>query len=177
MRELISLSGYAETGKDAAAEVLVERYGYVLAAPGRHVASLLAEVNPLVVVGGLMVGYAQVLEQAGYEGSKKVPLVREMLQDLGTGIKRHVPAYWLDRVLENRPAGQRMVMAGMRSRGEIDGVKAAGGVTIRIHRPGKGPMNGHENETDLDECVFDAHVHNDSTVEELVRQVVAAAGG
>ena len=54
---------------------------------------------------------------------------------------------------------------------EAEAIKKAGGIVIRINRPGVQPINPHPSETSLDHWEFDAVINNDGDVSDIVHKV------
>jgi hypothetical protein len=54
---------------------------------------------------------------------------------------------------------------------EAEAIKKAGGIVIRINRPGVQPINPHPSETSLDDWEFDAVINNDGDVSDIVHKV------
>jgi len=81
---IIGLSGYAQSGKDTVAEVLVDNYGFTRVAFADKIREYLYEVNPLVqVVGFEPIYLREIVNSKGWEQAKKNPYVRKTLQDSG----------------------------------------------------------------------------------------------
>jgi hypothetical protein len=54
---------------------------------------------------------------------------------------------------------------------EAEAIKKAGGIVVRINRPGVQPINPHPSETSLDDWNFDAVINNDGDVADIVHKV------
>jgi hypothetical protein len=54
---------------------------------------------------------------------------------------------------------------------EAQAIKDAGGIIIRVTRPGIGPVNDHPSETGLNQWKFDYEIQNDGTLENLINSV------
>lgn len=171
---IVGLSGYAQTGKDTAAEVFV-RYGfqrYSFADPMREMA---LAIDPIVGSDiDAPVRYSQALRDLGYEEAKReYPEVRAFLQRLGTDGGRKILGedIWVDTAMRKMAEGGDYVIPDVRFRNEAEAIRNAGGMVFRINRPGYGPVNDHPSETDLDDYQhFTAHIWNDDTVESLQRR-------
>ena len=94
---LIGLTGYAQHGKNTAAEILREREGYELVAFADALRELAMAADPWVEPD---IRYSEALEQLGYEKAKsKLPEFRRFLQDLGTGVRNILGAdIWVEVV-------------------------------------------------------------------------------
>lgn len=176
---LIGFGGYARSGKDTTAEILVRDYGHRLLSFGTYVASLLVEVNPLVEVSpGQVERAATLMERLGYEGAKRVPDFVRLLQDLGTGINRRDAGLWARLVLADLPPDGLGVITGVRSLGQIAAIRDHGGLTIWVQRPGIEPRNGHINELEVGPADFDVVLNNDGSLADLavsLRTVLTSA--
>ena len=107
---------------------------------------------------------------------------RKVLQTLGTEMGRAIrPNVWIDHALRLASESARgVVVPDARFQNELDGVRAAGGVCIRISRPASG-LDGaaaaHQSETEMGgipDSVFDAVILNDGTIEDLAARTRAA---
>jgi hypothetical protein len=70
------------------------------------------------------------------------------------------------------PENEALVVTDVRFPNEADAIRQAGGVVVRIERPGVGPHTDpggwvHESDVALDHYDFDVTVKNDGTIEEL----------
>lgn len=54
---------------------------------------------------------------------------------------------------------------------EADAIKKAGGILIRVDRPGIAPVNDHPSETGLDNYQFDEYITNDGDLNKLTKTV------
>jgi hypothetical protein len=54
---------------------------------------------------------------------------------------------------------------------EADAIKNAGGILIRVERPGVKPINDHPSEVGLDHWTFDYVINNDGDLESLSNKV------
>jgi len=172
MEALLGISGYAGAGKDALADLLVEHFGFVkmaFADPMRDIASAIDPVVGWVHDGP--VRYNDAVEFHGYDDAKfEYPEVRQFLQRLGTEGGREILGenIWVDTGLGRAQAHRRVVFSDMRFQNEAEAIKAAGGRTVRVERPGVGPANDHTSEHDLAKWAFDLYVNNNGTVGEMV---------
>ncbi len=158
----ISLSGYAGSGKDAVADVLCSEFGFVrcsFAGPLKRIAR----------------------EQFGWDGEKD-DRGRRLLQVLGTEAGREYdPDIWVKHLLkEVAPSG--CVVTDCRFPNELDALRGAGFTCLRVWRSGVGPANAHPSETALDSHaggfdLFDGHIYNDGSLEDLARSVRSLAQG
>lgn len=175
-RLIIGLSGYSRSGKNEAAEALVQ-YGWKQAAFADKLREFLLAVDP-VIPGPYGTGNLRLsvlIRDVGWEYAKDhYPEVRALLQRTGTEAGRRLlgPNVWVDalfRELEDAPA---VVITDVRFPNEARAVAERGGVVIRIERPGVGPARDkvgrvHESETALDDWSYDHVLYNDGSVRDL----------
>lgn len=117
-----------------------------------------------------------------------VPMtVRDLLQKLGTDAIRdglHTNA-WVNAVMADYKPGPfypdvaieehaklpNWIITDTRFPNEAEAIKKAGGIVIRINRPGVQPINPHPSETSLDNWSFDAVINNDSQIDDLIQKI------
>jgi len=157
---VIGLTGYAQSGKNTLADLLVDVYGFEQRAFADSLRGILYSLNPRLpnpnwsAVGDSfghngVVRVQDYIDSYGWEYAKKnVPEVRELLQRLGTEGGRQFLGenVWVDGLF-NKPHAARLVTTDCRFPSEINAVKDRGGVVIRVNREGYGPVNGHVSET------------------------------
>lgn len=179
---LISLSGYAGSGKDSVADVLVAKHGFVKYAWADTLREAASALNPIVHSDehGAIYRYNEVVEEYGYNNAKfKYPEVRRFLQILGTEVGREMisDTVWVDATLKRirRECGpyDDVVITDTRFINEVRAVKMLGADThaVRVCRPGVVAANNHASEVELDGFVFDAVLNNDGDLVELESKV------
>jgi len=190
---LVGLSGYAQAGKDTAARVLIEHFGFKRVAFADALRDVLYALNPMVdVIGadGMPDGVWAVqalVDQIGWEQAKASGpawsefTVRKLLQRLGTEAGRQVLGdnIWVDTAMRQVDGlmpgevkyGGRYVITDVRFPNEYQAIKQRGGQVWRIVRPGTEPVNAHPSETALDRYSFDASFINDGSILEFDRNV------
>lgn len=168
---VIGLSGYARSGKDAVAKILVEEHGYVRVSWADKLRAALYALNPLVIE---LVRYRDVVDQYGYEKAKDHPIygpeIRSLLQRLGTEAGRNVLGQnvWVDAVVADMQAGVRYVIPDTRFPNEALAItERMAGEVWRVNRPGFTPTNSHPSETALDGWQFNVNLNNDGTLDDL----------
>lgn len=178
--EIIGLSGYARSGKDEAAKVLVEEFGFTRVAFADKLREVLYALNPTVLHDTDVRRrdfekphrYVQdVIDQYGWDGYKETPFgaeIRRLLQRLGTEAGRETlwDSIWVDAAFAGLPDDAKVVVTDCRFPNEAEAVKSRGGVMWRIERRGNGPANNHPSETSLDDWKFDYTLWNSAGVEE-----------
>ena len=89
--------------------------------------------------------------------------VREFLQKLGTDAMRNGlhPNVWVNALMADYNKDEDdWVVTDTRFPNEARAIKNAGGIIIRIDRPGCKPVNNHPSETSLDKWEFDYKIAN-----------------
>jgi hypothetical protein len=174
---LIGLSGYAGSGKDEAAAALVVG-GWRRDAFADRLRSFLYALDPWVTVS-VDVGVARLsklVDAYGWDRAKRTfPEIRRLLQRCGTEAGRQVlgAQVWVNALMNDfDPENEALVVTDVRFPNEADAIREAGGVVVRIERPGVGPHTDpggwvHESDVALDHYDFDVTVKNDGTIEEL----------
>lgn len=178
---LIGIAGYARSGKDTLGHLLVDRHGFHRISFADALRDVLYATNPIVLPHLTRDNRVQdVVDVKGWERAKdEHPEIRRLLQALGTEGGRQAidDDVWVDTAMRGvRPHG-KYVFTDVRFPNEAQAIKDAGGVVIRLERPGFGPTNGHPSESALDGWDWDATILNDSTVEHLGGWAQALAAG
>ena len=109
---------------------------------------------------------------------------RLLLQLLGTECGRDIlhPNIWVNSLFSDYKEddhiyeikGSNWIITDMRFPNELKAVKKRGGITIRVSRTGiHTPKieDLHPSETALDNCEFDYHIDNSSSIEDLIHTV------
>lgn len=187
--QLIGLMGYAQTGKDTTANVLVEHHGFTRVAFADKLREVAYALDPIVaytdrgawgtdVLAPLRL--QDVVDQHGWDYAKtRYPEVRALLQRLGTEAGRQVlsPALfgddsiWVRAALDGLHGDSHWVITDVRFPNEAQAIRERGGWLWRIERNGTGPVNGHASETALDDTPADWIVPNNGTLDDLARNV------
>lgn len=100
---------------------------------------------------------------------------RQLMQTLGTEWGRGIhPDLWAHLAINKAAnASGRVVIDDMRFPNEYSAVKAAGGITIKITRPGvERAVNCHPSEGALDNHPFDYEIVNDGSIDKMVAQAL-----
>lgn len=189
--EVIALSGYARSGKDEAAKVLVEEYGFTRVAFADKLRDVLYALNPIIIADPIPLRETGlpptstvqvVINEYGWNGYKETRWskeIRRLLQRLGTEAGRQTlyDSIWVDAALTGHDDDARLVITDTRFENEAQAVKDAKGEVWRISRRGVGPVNNHSSETSLDFWNFDMIIQNDKTLEEFKERVRIAYAG
>src|SRR4051794_16838163 len=83
---LVGLTGYARSGKDTAAQVLINK-GFNRVAFADPMKNMLYALNPIVVECSEL-RLREIVDRDGWEGAKRLSEVRELLQRVGTDAGR-----------------------------------------------------------------------------------------
>lgn len=183
--EIIGLSGFARTGKDEVAKILVEEHGFTRIAFADKLREVLYALNPIVSerdrdIAGRYEKYIKVqdvIDQYGWNGYKETPYgaeIRRLLQRLGTEAGRQSlwDSIWIDAAFAGASDDAKIVVADARFYNEFDAVRDRGGKVWRVERPGVGPLNEHASENEAtDYPHFAVYVQNDGNLEDLRNQV------
>jgi len=180
---IIGLSGYARSGKDTVAGMLMGLHGYERVAFADKIRELLYEMDPLVMHNYMDFRLQDVIDSKGWEIAKtEFPEVRRLLQDLGVGARKLFgDTFWVDQVV-----GQfghswwgydtNVVITDVRFTNEAQAIKGKGGQIWRINRPGTEAINDHVSEHDLDGWDFDVVIENNSDMPALIKKIKTLIG-
>lgn len=151
---IIGLTGYAGSGKDTAAEVLVRR-GWTRLAFADKVKELATHL--------------------GWDGSKEGP-GRDFLESVGQGVRDTVGEHaWrnvvLRQIFKEQEALRSVVVTDVRYPNEVNALTGSGGRIVRVVRPGYGPQG--PSDSLLDDFIPDLELTNDGTVNELRAKIIS----
>lgn len=178
---LIAFSGFKGAGKDTAANVLINEYGFTKVAFADAVRELALIIDPIVWADpdykGEAVRLSDVVEQFGWDFSKRsYSEVRRLLQVIGTEAGRNFfnEDIWIE-ILEKQFPGiawpdTRYVITDCRFKNEVDFVKDKAGTVVWIARPGL-QSDGHASESDVPRVHANHIIYNDATIEDLESNV------
>lgn len=153
---IVGLSGYARSGKDSAAQALVE-VGFRRIAFADRLKDLANLIWP-----------EHMVRYGDWDQAKQNPEVREHLQLLGESVRDVLGEdTWVRAALDGINPGGDFVISDVRYANEAEYVSRLGGLVVRINRPGVQPANGHLSEVGLDDWRFDAVIQNDGTLDDL----------
>ncbi|MFF3015849.1 hypothetical protein [Streptomyces sp. NPDC057939] len=174
---LVGLAGFARSGKDSAAQALVEG-GWRRDAFADRLKDFLLRQNPLVPAHPDTPPYRLVnlIAAYGWEGAKeKFPEVRRLLHTTGSDAGRVTLGedVWVNALFkDHEPEREALVVSDVRFPNEARAIQSRGGVVIWIDRPGVGPAKDQHglpyvSEIGLRNWKFDATLMNDGTLEDL----------
>lgn len=156
---VIGIGHVARVGKDTAADALCRDLGFVRRALADPLKELAMRTDPLVTsttrTQNTNIGHgrlAWVVQGMGWEGAKDSYVeVRRFLQNLGVAARDTFgPTFWVDQLVSwiERSGHDRIVVPDVRFPNEAEAIREAGGLLVRIDRPGvRG--DGHVSETAL----------------------------
>jgi hypothetical protein len=169
----VGICGYAGSGKDVVADVLVTEYGFVRVNMSDALDRYLQVLNPWVHPAGFVhlgdIRYADLRGLLNYTEAKRIPEVRRLLQALGTDVGRAIdPEMWLKELEKEAARHDKVVTTGIRFLNEA----APLDYLVHVERPGVGPANDHVSESiDPIIAISSITLRNDGTIEDLQNQV------
>lgn len=171
---IIGLTGYAQSGKDSVADVLMGR-GYTRFAFGDVLKAVAYGADPFVQLDdGTFTRLHCVVDEGGWDAAKQNSDVRRFLQRLGTeGGRAHLgERVWVEAVMRQVLGAQSpVVISDVRFPNEVAAVKALGGLVARVERPGVGAVNGHSSDAHIGTLAADLVIGNDGTLSDLAHEV------
>jgi hypothetical protein len=175
---IIGLSGYARSGKDTVAGMLMGLHGYERVAFADPIRELLYEMDPLVVHNYMDFRLQDIIDSKGWEAAKtEFPEVRRLLQDLGVGARKLFgDTFWIYQALSDVAPQDKVVVSDVRFKNEAQWIKEFGGQIWRINRPGIDAANEHVSENELSDWEFDIVIENDSDMPALIKKIKALIG-
>lgn len=169
---LVGLGGLKGSGKDATADWLVARHGFVKLGMSEPVHDALLRFDPWLPLTGAPADllellradqgefllYSELTGRLGYDAAKRVPMVRKALQKMGTEVGRWLAEdIWVDKAAEKisglRAVGSPVVLTGVRFPNELDMLQSLGGAAVWVDRPGV-EQDGHDSENSLTQKDF-----------------------
>lgn len=170
---IIGLSGYAQSGKNTVADILVDHHGFIQLAFADAIRDFVYEINPMVACSPT--GYLQdLVNLKGWDEAKQEPQVRRLLQSTGLAGRNMIDEYlWVALTLSQikDPQEGKYVITDVRFPNEAAALTSQGGQIWRIERPGVDAVNDHVSETALDAWIFDETILNDGTIEDLKKKI------
>lgn len=175
---ILGFSGFKGAGKDEAASVLVNEFGFTQVALADGVRSLVYAINPIIDGSfGLQYRLQDAVDEHGWDYCKRnIPEIRQLMQRTGTegGRKLFGENFWIDQLIERVPdifnPHTRYVITDCRFSNEGGFVQASGGTLIWIDRPGL-ESDGHASESDELRPTANSIILNDGTKEEYQTKV------
>jgi len=160
---LIGLSGYAQSGKDTVAGILVRDYGYTRIAFANKIKELSYEFSAHT---------RMIVDSQGWEPAKQNPAIREQLQNLGMAARKVFGEdFWVQRTLWPVLEKDKIVVTDVRFPNEMQAIWAQNGIIWRVEREGIGPVNDHVSEHATKDIGPDSYIFNNGTLEDLEKTV------
>lgn len=171
---IIGLTGYAQSGKDSVAKVLVQNYGFQRIAFADKIRELLYQMNPIIsTVANEPMYLRGAVDRDGWDVTKQSQEVRRLLQDLGVGA-RHVfgDNHWVVEALKSIDRENNYVITDVRFMNEAEWVKDVyNGILWSVDRPGVRAVNNHISEREMEAYPVDAILKNSGTLDDLEEMV------
>lgn len=172
---IIGLTGYAQSGKDTVAKILVDNYGYTRVAFADKIREFLYDMNPMVDnVAFEPIFIKDRVDRDGWEVAKKNPHVRRALQNAGVSARKVFGEdFWVNEVLKSIDPADNIVITDVRFTNEAEAIKLITKFTgqpsqiWRIKRLGVEAVNAHVSESQMDDYPVDQIFANNGTVEDL----------
>ncbi len=174
---IIGLAGYAQSGKDTVASILVNDHHFHRIAFADIMKEMLYRLDPVIGMKSddSFHRVSDLVSAYGWEKAKESKEVRSLLQRLGTEAGRELfgEDHWVNICFEqNLSANGWLVVSDVRFPNEADAIRNRGGKVYRVRRPGYGPVNFHASETSLDDYEFDGYIENSGAIfPDLAEQV------
>jgi hypothetical protein len=179
---IIGLTGYAQSGKDTVAKILVDQYGYTRIAFADKIRDFLYETNPMYdsIAGEPLFVKARV-DRDGWEKAKQSPQIRRLLQTSGVAARKIFgDDFWVNQSLSglNLFGEANYVITDVRFENEADAIKKYDSSQMwRIKRMGVEAVNGHVSEHEMDKYKVDQIFTNNGTLDDLAAMVKARMAG
>ena len=167
---VIGITGRKRSGKNTAAEGLVER-GYEVVGFADPLKEAALDLNPLISAG---VRLRPIVDHFGWEKAKdQWPEVRRTLQALGTDVIRaRDPEFWVNAFL-TRTAGRQVVVADVRFDNEAQVIHRLGGIVVEVIRPSlDDDGDTHASEAGVNAALIDLVLLNADSVQAMQRRLV-----
>lgn len=167
---IIGLTGYAQSGKDTVAQILVDRFAFTRVAFADPIRDFCYQVNPIVGwVANEPIMLKNLVDRDGWDEAKKSDSVRRTLQNVGVAARDTFgDSFWIVRAFEKVKDAENIVVTDVRFRNEADYIKSYENSQIwRVRRPGIAAVNSHVSESQMENYKVDQIFANNGTVDEL----------
>lgn len=165
---LIGITGRKQAGKDTLAARLTAAHGFTPVAFADPMRDMALALDPLVDGHYRL---SELVKAQGWDVAKESCYeVRRTLQRLGTEAGRGVlgESVWVDAAMRRVDAiDGSVVVTDVRFPNEADAIREAGGIIVRVTRPGQVLGDTHPSETSMDGYPVHVEVTNDGTIEQL----------
>ncbi|MEW1551372.1 hypothetical protein [Streptomyces tsukubensis] len=182
----IGILGRARSGKDTAAQWLIEHRGYRRIAFADPLKAVALKLDPIAWThrtgwgedGTGVVRIAELVRDVGWERAKETPEVRRILQELGAAMRDVDPDVWIRparaAILEANEAGVPVVVTDVRYPNEVTALRGLGFHLIHVERPGT-PHLDHPSEHAVTPEDADFRIVNSGPVGSLYGEIEAIA--
>ncbi len=174
---LISFSGYANAGKDAAADVMVSRARFVKTYMAKPLEQALVQINPWIVdhKENALERFEALYTNLGEQAIKDFEEIRRLLRMLETEVgRKDGENLWTDLVFDEvrtlRALDKKVVLSGVQHHDELSLVRKHDGVCVWIDRP----VKARSSLITITAKDCDLVVVNDGTVKDLYVNIVTA---
>jgi hypothetical protein len=182
---IIGLSGYAQSGKDSVAQILVDNHGYRRIAFADKIKEFLYEVNPTLLFnagwGDKSIKLQTVVDTYGWDQAKQSDNIRSLLQTTGVAARSTLGEnIWVNAALSGASQNENIVITDVRFENEAQMITYASpndSQIWRIKRPGVEPVNAHVSETQMDGYKVDQILINNGTLEDLEALIKSRIAG
>jgi hypothetical protein len=166
---IIGLAGYARSGKDEVAKILVNDYGFRRVAFADAIREFLLRVNPILENGNRL---NETVKEIGWDLAKSRDETRRLLQEVGvTARDMFGQDFWVGIALKKLEFQSRIVVSDVRFKNEVYAIQQLEGKVFRVMREGVGPINNHVSETEIDDVYVNGYIPNNGTLEDLQEYV------
>lgn len=172
---IIGLTGFARSGKDSVAKVLVDQYGFTRIAFADPIREMLLQIDPILDTGHHL---SSTLKEYGWELAKARPEVRRLLQELGVSARAIINEdVWVNKALSIIDKDIDYVFTDVRFINEVAALRLAGAHIWRVERPGVTAINGHVSESYVSTFEVDQTFVNEGSLGDLEAAVKARMVG
>ena len=166
---IIGLSGYAGAGKDTAAQLLVDDFGFERFAFGDYVRDALALIDPYLSDGMRLSTFVDIFD---WDDAKRVPPhgdeIRRLMQVTGDAVRRTAGRdLFIDALMRDAEHYADVVVSDVRFPEEALAITNRGGAIWRITRTAGRATNSHLSETAMDNFPCDVYLLNNSDILDL----------
>ncbi len=191
MTKLVGIGGRLAAGKDAVADHLGEKHGWVKLGMSDPLLEVAVTLDPFIpyreyedtkygrpLEEPKNIRLSKLVDRLGYVEAKENREVRRFLQVLGTDVGRNMidKDIWVrkaeDSILAQMAKGKNVVITGVRFENELKMVDWNEGLLVWVDRPGQSltAATGHASEQ-LTSDGFDITLVNDGTLKDLYKKV------
>ena len=148
---LVACTGYALSGKDCLADILVRDFGYVKIGWADNLYIMALKINPWIWTP-VPVKLSFLVNRIGWTRAKRYKQVRRFLQWVGTELVRDTLGQdaWVNTQLpvikDHLKNGRNVAVTNCRFENEARTIIDLGGTVVKVTRPGVGKVNNHSSD-------------------------------